>query len=135
MSCVNKKNEKIIQQLEEEQCSIVEKYAVVEIAFIQNIDLSLLLFQKGFIPHLIFMDGLGWADGFIFKLDRDYFFLQFETLFTPFYTEVYTTCFRPEQQSIQILFDAFDISVEGIDIFYHHYDIQYISIQSQLNLQ
>lgn len=65
----------MIEQLKEKRCSIFEKYAVAEIAFIQNIDLSSLLFQKGFIPQLFYVDGLGWADRFIYKLDRDYFFL------------------------------------------------------------
>ncbi|WP_111861255.1 hypothetical protein [Acinetobacter sp. CFCC 10889] len=125
----------MIEHVEVEQLPILANYSVAQIAFILNLDLSSLLFQKGFIPHLFYMDGVGWADGFIFKLDRDYFFLQAETLFTNFCTEVHTTSFRPAQQSIQILFEALNISKECIEINIFDGEIEYMSIQNQLSLQ
>ncbi|WP_174493279.1 hypothetical protein [Acinetobacter sp. Marseille-Q1623] len=125
----------MIEQVSEDRLPIFAKYSIVEIGSI-NIALDSLLLAKGFsyIPSSI--DGLGESKAFLFKLDRDYYFLHVLTDHpTLKFTQIHTTSLRRPEQSFQVLFDALNISLNQVGIYYDNFDIQYVSIQNQLNLR
>lgn len=125
----------MIEQVSKTQQPMFTQYSVALIAIIQK-DLRTILNQQGFHSE-IFLHDMDEADLFIFKLHRDYFWLYvFRTIQQDQpVTFVETTCMGKTEDSIQRLFQALNISLDGLEVLYNNFEIQYISIQNQLNLQ
>ncbi len=85
----------------------------------------------------MFLHDMDEADLFIFRLNRDYFWLYiFRTIQQDQpVTFVETTCMGTAEESIQRLFQALNISLDEFKINHDNFEIQYISIQNQLNPQ
>ncbi|AYO55560.1 hypothetical protein [Acinetobacter wuhouensis] len=125
----------MIEQVTEEQLPIFSKNSVVEIGSI-NVAIDDLLRNKGFYSIKSFIDGLGESDVFLLKLDQDFYFIHvLKSHPTIKLTEIHTTSLRSSEHSFKILFEALDISLDEFKINYDNFEIQYISIQNQLNLQ
>lgn len=79
---------------------------------------------------------MGESDVFLLKLDQDFYFIHvLKSHPTIKLTEIHTTSLRSSEHSFKILFEALDISLDEFKINYDNFEIQYISIQNQLNLQ
>ena len=124
-----------IEQVSKAQQPIFTRQSVALIAIIQQ-DLRTILNQQGFHSE-IFVHDMDEADLFIFRLNRAYFWLYvFRTIQQDQpVTFVETTCMGTAEESIQRLFQALNISLDEFKINYDNFEIQYISIQNQLNLQ
>ena len=125
----------MIEQVSKAQQPIFTRQSVALIAIIQQ-DLRTILNQQGFHSEM-FLHDMDEADLFIFRLNRDYFWLYvFRTIQQDQpVTFVETTCMGTAEESIQRLFQALNISLDEFKINYDNFEIQYISIQNQLNLQ
>ena len=125
----------MIEQVSKAQQPIFTRQSVVLIAIIQQ-DLRTILNQQGFHSE-IFVHDMDEADLFIFRLNRAYFWLYvFRTIQQDQpVTFVETTCMGTAEESIQRLFQALNISLDEFKINHDNFEIQYISIQNQLNLQ
>lgn len=125
----------MIEQVSKAQQPIFTRQSVALIAIIQQ-DLRTILNQQGFHSE-IFVHDMDEADLFIFRLNRAYFWLYvFRTIQQDQpVTFVETTCMGTAEESIQRLFQALNISLDEFKINYDNFEIQYISIQNQLNLQ
>lgn len=125
----------MIEQVSKAQQPIFTRQSVALIAIIQQ-DLRTILNQQDFHSE-IFLHDMDEADLFIFRLNRDYFWLYvFRTIQQDQpVTFVETTCMGTAEESIQRLFQALKISLDEFKINHDNFEIQYISIQSQLNLQ
>ena len=125
----------MIEQVSKAQQPIFTRQSVVLIAIIQQ-DLRTILNQQGFHSEM-FLHDMDEADLFIFRLNRDYFWLYvFRTIQQDQpVTFVETTCMGTAEESIQRLFEALNISSDEFKINYDNFEIQYISIQNQLNPQ
>ena len=125
----------MIEQVSKAQQPIFTRQSVALIAIIQQ-DLRTILNQQGFHSEM-FLHDMDEADLFTFRLNRDYFWLYvFRTIQQDQpVTFVETTCMGTAEESIQRLFQALNISLDEFKINYDNFEIQYISIQNQLNLQ
>ncbi len=124
----------MIEQVSKAQQPMFTQNSVALIAIIQK-DLRTILNQQGFHSE-IFLHDMDEADLFIFRLHRDYFWLYiFRTVQQdqPI-TFVETTCMGKTVDSIERLFQALNIDLIDVKVFYENKEIQYISIQNQLNL-
>lgn len=124
----------MIEQVSTAKQPILTRQSVALIAIIQQ-DLRTILNQQDFHSE-IFLHDMDEVDLFIFRLNRDYFWLYvFRTIQQDQpVTFVETTCMGTAEESIQRLFEALNISSDEFKINYDNFEIQYISIQNQLNL-
>ena len=126
----------MIEQLQAQQMPRFAQHSVALIGIIQK-DLRINLNEQGFDSH-IFLHDMDEVDLFIFKLDRDYFWIyMFRNLQQDHpVTFVETSCMQSAESSVQRLLHALNISVDdGLEIHYDNTDIQRIAIYSQLNLE
>ena len=128
-----KKNDNMIEQVEVEQLPIFAKNSVAEIGCV-NVALDEVLKGKGYHSFFEQSDGLGEGEIFLFKLDRDYYFIHVYKESIQF-SEIYTTSLKSSQHLFQSLFEALNLSFSEMEVHYENFEIQYISIQNQLNLR